>query len=1118
MNVNRLPLEYFCFVHAAICVTTLLSIVFVIGLPAQPLTVAFSHLSVEQGLSQSSVECIIQDNRGFMWFGTQDGLNRYNGYTITTFRSNRADSTALPNSYIQALYEDRSGVLWIGTRGGGVCMFDRITEKFRASSWECKSILNLGGTDVFAFCEGSGDRFWVGTDAGLIGIDRVSQRCEIFAHQPGSAQSLSNNKVRCVFEDTFGIVWVGTEGGGLNRFNPKNGSWLTFQTSAPFGNEVWSIREDRSGILLLATDNGLVRLDCSTMRFTTVQGSGSNARSVWKDKTGLIWVGLHGGGLQSINPTNSAIATFKNDSSTPESLNGDAIVSIYEDKSGGIWFGTEGVGVNYFNRTAHKFRTIRNTNTTDRTVNITLAICEDRSGMIWMGTYGGGLQMLNPNTGAFTTYKTIIGNPHSLSKNLVWTLHEDRNGVLWVGTFGGGLNKFDPKSRSFTVFRHNPLNPQSLSNDDVYAIHEDAMGMFWLGTNDGLCHFNPANGESTTYKNIVGDPHSLSINAVRKIYEDKQGILWIGTRGGGLNKFDRTTKTFTTYRNDPANPQSLSDDFVLSILEDRTGTLWVGTHSGLNRFTPTQNTFIVFRQKDGLPSNAICSILDDEYGNLWLGTIGGLCRFTPSNGMVQNYDAHSGLQSNEFNQNACFKNRQGMLYFAGIAGFNMFHPDSIRQNTYVPPLVFTDFRKFNTSVTLDSSISEAREIHLSYEDSFFSVEFALLSFILPERTRYIYKLDGFDDNWIDLGTKREASYTNLDGKTYTLRIRAATFDGVWTPAGAETILHIIIHPPWWKTIWFRALALLIFASCVFVSFKWRVGFIEHRNEELKRLVQERTLELQSRNDEITWQNERLIQLNEEKNEFLGIAAHDLKNPLTGIMMSASIIEQYHSNMTMKDILEQLSHLQSVARRMRATITNLLDVNAIESGKMNLVMQNVRIVELVNEVVSDYKVRAEEKLINLHFQTDISDEAFVYADYNATVEVVENLVSNAVKYSPHSKNIWVSVDKGKAKTIKHPQTTSYELPSMQVCVRDEGPGLSEDDKSKLFGKFARLSAQPTGGEHATGLGLSIVKRLVEMMDGGVWCESEIGAGATFIIELPTTRPSSSPQSKPSPSKK
>jgi ligand-binding sensor domain-containing protein/signal transduction histidine kinase len=1113
--------------------------------------VHFRQISLEQGLSQSSVYAIVQDKQGFLWFGTQDGLNRFDGYTLTVFRQKNNDVHSLPNNCIQTLYEDRSGSLWIGTRGGGAATRNLFTGNFEKAYKPLQTSLGNEEHDVYAFAEDQSGKMWIGTGAGLLRVNPSTGAVEE-SFTPANSP-LKSTMIRALVCDNAGVIWIATPK-GLFSHNFRSKQWRAFQhikgddASLPDDNIQTMMRgnsaESGSNELWLATASALVR-------FNIVQGSvvfaaphashlrNATANALVPSGSGAILIGYGGDGLHElkISPLVQRGTAevwkervFHHEPNHANSLSNDVVLSLYRDNNGGLWVGTDGGGVNYSHPDEYRFESFMN-DAVGTGGNLILALAEDTQSNIWLGTLSNGIARFHPTHHGFTTFTNISTSPSSLVSNFIWSLYTDRSGMLWIGT-NSGLSKMNPASigassketftkGTFTNYVNDGKNSASLPDDAVYSVLEDSRGNFWVATDGGLALMNRTTGAFTSFRSD-GTPSSLSSNMLRKIYEDRSGILWIGTRGGGLNRFDARSAadeaegtspqsaSFLHFRHNPNNPTSLSNDYVLSIHEDRSGTLWVGTAGGLNRFDRTNGTFTTFSESEGLPNNYVCGILEDDSGNLWLATVKGLCKFDPRTGKFSTFEELYSRAGSEFNQDACLKARNGMLYFGGINGFVRFHPDSIHTNFAVPPIVLTGFKKFNKPVDMrllgDSLMSVKRELHLSVDDTFISFEFAALSYTLPHKIVYSCKLEGFDKDWIDLGNRREATYTNLDAGEYIFCIRATNYDGVWNQEGRR--VRVVIHPHWWQTWWAKCAGAGIFALLLFGGYKWRIRQIELRNDALETTIAERTAAMSLGNKEISRQNETLMLLNQEKNEFLGIAAHDLKNPLTAIMMSSSIVKQYHSKMTADEVIEQMEHILITAKRMKDTILNLLDINSIESGRFKFSPIAMNMVEVVNDVVEGYFLRAKDKEILLHFNTE-TDEIMTFADRNAIMQILENLISNSIKYSPLGKNVYVnimsSVTGQMPSLFAREESAMARVPMEQNHVRiefqDEGPGLSEDDQKKLFGKFAKLSAKPTGGEHSTGLGLSIVKKVVEAMHGRVWCESVMDNGATFIVELP-----------------
>ena len=836
-------------------------------LQAQQNPIKFEHVSIQQGLSQSTVSCILQDKKGFMWFGTEDGLNRYDGYNFIIYKNEGLDKTSLSDSYILSLYEDKSGVLWIGTYSGGLNKFDRENGRFVHYKHVPGSTDTLSNNMVQSIYEDSKGTLWIGTYDGLNKFDRENERFTQYKHDHANPSSISHNRITVIHEDRRGTLWIGTEGGGLNRYDPEKGKFAhwTHQEGNPdsLSNDVvQTIYEDKSGLLWIGTNTGLNSFDRKREKFTSYTHDPDNSQSlshnrigsILEDKTGALWIGTYGGGLNRFDPENGRFARWLHEPGNSKSLNNNQVLSIYEDRTGLIWIGTFGGGVNRFNPEKSQFAYWANEpgNPNSLSHNFALSIFEDRDGTLWIGTDGGGLNRFEREKNAFEHWVNQPGNPHSLSNNRVRAIHEDRFGMLWVGTYDG-LNRFDKTTGTFTRFKHDPSNPNSISHDYVRAIYEDRFGMLWVGTFGGVNKYNPQTEKFTSYIHDPENPASLSHDRVVSICEDRgEGTLWFGT-GNGLNRFDRETQQFTHWVNEPGNSHSLSNNRVQSIYEDRNNTLWIGTYGGgLNRFDRKEERFINFNEKDGLPNDVVYGILEDDEGNLWLSTNKGISRFNPQDETFRNYDINDGLQSDEFNSGAYHKNKYGEMFFGGINGFNAFFPGNVKANLHIPSVVITNFQIFNKSVPigkrpdgrtiLSKSITETKKISLSHKDRVLSFEFAALHFVSPEKNEYAYMLKGFEKEWNYVGDRRFASYTNLTPGHYVFRVKGTNNDGVWNEEGVS--IGITITPPFWKTLWFQGVAAIGFLLILYAAYQVRTRAIRERAKELEKNIKERTSELQ----------------------------------------------------------------------------------------------------------------------------------------------------------------------------------------------------------------------------------------------------------------------------------
>ena len=801
--------------------------------------IKFEELSIDAGLSQTIVYSIAQDNEGFMWFATEDGLNRYDGYHFSVIRHNPKDSSSLGHNQLLALFVDSRGILWVGTFDKGLDMYDRKSGRFV----HYRSVLNdpstISNDMVRCIHEDSNGDIWVGTDNGLNRFDFSERTFTRYLHDPDDPASLSPGRVMTICHCRDEYIWAGTDEGGLCRLDPVTNKFIRFvhEPGDPAGlphNSIRALHLARSGDLWIGTDGGgLSMLEKKSGRFRNypaVPGdperlSHSSIFAIHEDRDGTMWLGTNGGGLCRFDLKTCKFMTFTNDPNDPASISYNEIYAIYEDRSGVIWLGTYGGGANKFDLKGKKFVHYRFDPNSPNSLGhpIVWSILEDEPGKLWIGTHGGGLDYLDRGSGHYTNFRHDPSDPYSLSADIVRVVYKDREGTIWLGTNGGGICRLDRDTWRFHCYRNDPGDPSSISHDEIRSIFEDSAGDLWIGTNGGgLNRMDRETGKFVRYAYDTDNPGSISNDFIRVMFEDSDGQFWLGTQGGGLNRMNRETGTFTAYRNDPGDSTSINSDFVFSILEDSRGFLWMGTWGGgMVSFDRKREIFTAYTDRDGLPSNSIYGALEDEYGNFWMSSNNGICRFDPRERVCKSYNERDGLQSNEFNGNSFFRAPSGEMFFGGTEGFNAFFPAEITDNPFIPPVVITSFTKLNEEVRFDEPISDVDEIRLSHRDYVFSFEFAALEFSAPVKNQYAYMMEGLDDEWIYTNhEKRFANYTTLPPGKYTFHVKASNNDGVWNEEG--TSVNIVILPPFWKTWWFRIGVFLLLAAIFLLFYRRRL--------------------------------------------------------------------------------------------------------------------------------------------------------------------------------------------------------------------------------------------------------------------------------------------------------
>lgn len=1069
----------------------------------------FGNLSLDQGLSQSVVLDILQDDLGFLWFATQDGLNRYDGYEFKVFKNDPRSANSISGNTINAIDMDPSGKIWIGTATTGLDCYDPASGLFTHYTADPSNPHGLGDNSINAVDVGRDGRVWIGTAlGGLYLLDPASGQFTGYRHDPGDPASLSSDTILAVLEDLSGDIWVGTAVNGLNRLERDSGKFTRY-TNDPNDPEslgiggVQALHQDRQGRLWVGTfDGGLNRLEPATGTFTHYRYdpddpqslSNNIVQAIFEDRWGRLWIGTNGGGLNLLDRQTGKFTRFRNNPQDPRSLPGDQVFAIQEDAAGMLWFGTFGAGVAYYDPYKDKFLHIdaEPQNPQALASDLVWTVTGDQQGRLWFGTNGGGLDLYDTRTHTWKHYNT---QNSGILDNNIYYIHPDRQGRLWLGT-NNGLDRFNPADESFTAL---------LTGQPVLSVLEDRQGRLWVGTAvSGLGRLEPGGASLSFYQNRPTDPASLSANAVSALSQDFQGRIWVGTFGGGLNRFEPETGGFTRYTHEPNNPQSLSNDTVLCIYPTPEGILWLGTSAGLNRFDPQSGSFRTYRVEDGLPNDFVYGILEDDHGNLWLSTNRGLSRFDPRSEQFKNYDKTDGLQSNEFNQAGYYKNDDGVMFFSGVNGFNVFDPDWIRDNPFVPPVALTRFSLFNKPVPvgpespLKRPIEASREIQLNYTDDFFEFEFAALHFSSPGENQYAYKMENLDSEWNYVGDHRFAAYTNMPPGNYTFRVKATNSDGVWNEAG--TALKITIPPPFWQTLWFRLLAgagLIGMLSAV-VALRFRA--IDQQRRKLEIQVNERTQQLQQAMIELGQSKEAAEAANQAKSVFLANMSHEFRTPLNAILGFTQIMSR--DARLAADQRENVEIIHASSEHLLGLINDVLEMSKIEAGRTTVNPKNFDLYHLLESLEEIFALRATEKGVALRLELAADVPPYVRADEGKLRQVLMNLLGNAVKFTAQG-SITLRVgrcDPQAAQAGAPTRPTAGESICIRFEVEDTGPGIARDEIDKIFMPFVQTAVGKKSPE-GTGLGLSISQQFVHLMGGEIWARSTPGQGSSFWFDLP-----------------
>ncbi|MCK4663136.1 MAG: SpoIIE family protein phosphatase [Bacteroidales bacterium] len=963
-------------------------------------------------ISDDWIWSLLEDKSGNIWACTGRGFCRFNraSETFTSFYPDTTDYNS-PDNIIYAAHEDSKGLFWLITKAG-LYSFNKKDNNF--ISYKNDSI--VPGTNTFSsvnmnwqkfrFFEDRTGTIWIANETNLKKYDRTKDEFVTYIHDPEDPFSLSNNITMAVVEDKTGAIWISTWGGGLNKLEPdqaggmnKDKTKFKHYKHAPgnarslINDSIFPLYIDDSGNLWAGGRNGFSRYNYKTDDFISYSYPGYCPLSFLKDKNGNIWLHESWRGAHCFNPQNNSMLHFVNDILNPVSLSDNLVIDIIEDQSGSVYILTWNAGINKIDAAKKPFRHYFSNPHDPEGLNDNqiLSFYKDNAGNLWIATYGGGLNKLvrGVNEGSserFIHYKHDPQNPRSLSSNMVSQIYRDKDGTLWIGTYYG-LNKFNPETELFTRYQHDDNNPQSINGNTVEAIYEDSRGIFWIVTrNGGVDIMNRQTGEFEHINSQPENPNKLGGDLCAGICEDQMGSIWIWDFKSGLFKLvlpdsvssdnikpllDNPELDITNFRYDPANPQSLSSNDVMFMYEDSSGRLWIATSKGLNLFDYETESFTVVDERHGLPDQVICGILEDAHGNLWLSTQKGISRLIlnraikPGNAddmgelivSVTNYDKEDGLNGINFFVKSCYKASSGEMYFGSlIHGFNVFHPDSIKDNLYIPPVYITAFYKFNEQVFFEKPVYELEEIVLSYKEDVFTFEFIALNYSNSEKNQYAYMLEGFDEDWVECGIRREAKYTNIDPGKYVFRVKGSNNDGLWNEEGDS--IKIIITPPFWATWWFRGLVILILISGLISFYYVRMNSLRKEKRLLEQKVKERTVEvvkqkdeIQEKNEELKEQKEEILSANEEleqQNEEINAQKEELEAQRNLAIEQKDYIVGQSKSIT--DSIQYAQRIQSAMLPPKVYINELLHENFILYKPRDVVSGDFYWVKQVNHYI------------------------------------------------------------------------------------------------------------------------------------------------------------------------
>lgn len=1063
----------------------------------------FTRIPPPTGLHPGTVSGV-QDLNGYMWIGTyQSALRRYDGYKYKLYTNDPQNPNSMGGNWMESLYADSKGFIWIGTLGQGLDRLDPST-----------------GTFVH------------------------------YRYDPKNQNSLSNDTVRSIIEDREGMLWVGTQN-GLNHFNPQTGEFRRYfhQLDDPYSlscNRVMKIYEDRQGTIWIGTgsvwdgqggetdEGGLNRLDKDTGRFYRYLHDPGNDQSlidnkvkaIYEDSRGTFWVGTAGDGLHTMDRVHGTFQRHLHDPSNPKKLSrppqkkirphaDDHITFFIEDATGHIWIGTFGNGLNRFDPRTREVTHYPNFKDPESGLEMEVPwwACVTRDGMLWIG-YWRGLyrvdplpknipyfstgnpvtQILTDRTGALwygsdegLVRKDLVtlteqhffheeGNRRTLSNNRIAALFQDDRGMIWIGT-GKGLNRYDPKTNTFELERFNLEGDSTLIKNGIGAIHEDRQGSFWFGIiseGAGVIRKDPKSGKLVRYPHIPNDSSSFSIGEVYRIFEDKAGTIWIGTRGGGLNQFIPETGNFKHF---------LSGANIHNFWQDSEGILWIGTSTGLYKSNVQLNAFTRFTGVNGeLPDNMVVNgVVEDDQKSLWVNASIGICRINPERDEVLIFSRYN--DPIFYNGTGSHKGKNGEIFFGGGSGYFAIVPSRMKGNSKPPQIALSDFRIADKPVVagagqspLKVPLSSTTEIRLNYNQNVFSFDFAGIHYRSPKDNQHLFMMENLDNTWRKAGEEKTAYYYNVPPGEYMFRVKAANSDGMWS----ERSVTIIVEPPWWSTVWAYASYAVFFVASLYGGLRYLQKLEQRKNEQ--KVKQMRA--------------EQILEMDRLKSRFFANISHEFRTPLTLILSPLEkLLADQSENSRRKGLYEAM---QRNARRLLYLVNQLLDLSKLEARRMKLDVHPGDIIEFMRKITASFASLAEARKINFQVQSP-AGTMWTYFDEDKLEKVLNNLLSNAFKFTPPSGEVTISL-RLKMPPIgnSHPDQTNVQT---EFSVRDSGPGIPAEQIDRIFDRFYQVDNSLTREQEGSGIGLALTRELVELHQGSISVYSEVGKGTQFVVLLP-----------------
>jgi ligand-binding sensor domain-containing protein/signal transduction histidine kinase len=1017
----------------------------VIGnLQAQKNDLKFEHISIENGLSQSTVHSIIQDKYGFIWIGTEDGLNRYDGYNFIVYRNDREDSNSIASNQIRTIMQDQNDILWVGTENG-LCVLTLVTNSETGNRQEGfinyfknpVDSLSITDNDIRCIYQDKFGVIWIGTAGGLINtkvefnnesdshdFDKIKFNRTAFNSEFSNATS--KTFISAITEDGNGNLWFGTMGKGVIVFNRQTGQLINYKNNQSDpksigSNYIIKLFTDHSGRVWVGTyGGGLNRFDNISQSFIRYLNEPVNPNSISENKVygladdseGNLWVGTFSGGINKLDLKSDQFIRYKNDKLNPISISNDFIRCLLIDRSGNLWAGTNN-GINKTDLKHPKFITFRNNywDSNSLSHNFVLSVFEDKNKVLWVGT-NDGLDKYDPKSGGFINYKIPHNNPKS-SDGFVYSIIPDEDGYLWLGTFGGGLVKCNSEGRIIRQYLHDESNKRGIIDNRINILFSQRNGDIVVGTTSGICVLQKKTNDFRYYLISSKDSILLSKRSIEKIYEDRNAIYWIAT-DNGLVRIDPSNGNCTEYLSEKDNPESISSNTITAICEDSKGNLWIGTEDGLNQLDRKTNRFTKFTTKNGLSNNYINSLQDDDEGNLWIATNRGISKFNielPKGKQFRNYDTDDGLQGLEFNINSTFKNSRGEIYFGGTNGLTKFNPVEIRDNPNLPGVSIIAFYKMGKPVMSFSQILKTETVTLSSSENFFTFEFSAFDYTNSKKNQYAYQLEGFDKEWIYNNNRRFANYTSIDPGEYTFRVKASNNDGIWNEKGAS--IKLIINPPFYRTWTAYIIYTIIIGLSLYSIRKYELRKRKMKSEVLLKGEKEKAklIEVQLRAEKAELQAKASESEKElEKQIIRSRIASDLHDEIGSNLSSITLLSSLMSNSIQHkpEIKKQLVDINIAAKTSAESIRDIIWFINPTSDKVSSLFSRMK--ETANVMLTGINSKIHIPVINSDEKINPELKRNLYMIYK---EILNNIIKHSfasfVTINIEKENSLITVD-------------------------------------------------------------------------------------------------------------